>query len=68
MQKDVLRNFTKFTGKNTCARVSFLIKLQACPHIETSQFICTANQLTGFYMRVGLQLYYKRNSGTNVFL
>ena len=27
MKKSVLRNFTKFTG-NTCARVSFLIKLQ----------------------------------------
>ena len=22
-----------------------------CPHIETSQLICSANQLTGFYMR-----------------
>ena len=28
-KKDVLRNFAKFTGNNTCARVSFLIKLQA---------------------------------------
>ena len=27
-KKDVLRNFAKFT-KSTCARVSFLIKLQA---------------------------------------
>ena len=27
-KKGVLRNFAKFTG-NTCARVSFLIKLQA---------------------------------------
>ena len=27
------------------------IKCQCCPHIETSQLICTANQLTGFYMR-----------------
>ena len=23
---------------------------QCCPHIETSKLICTANQLTGFYM------------------
>ena len=26
-------------------------KCQCCPHIETSQLICFANQLTGFYMR-----------------
>ena len=26
------------------------IKCQCCPHIETSQLICCANQLTGFYM------------------
>ena len=24
---------------------------QCCPHVETSQLICTANQLSGFYMR-----------------
>ena len=29
-KKDVLRNFAKFTG-NTCARASFLIKLQTWP-------------------------------------
>ena len=47
--------------ENTYAGVSLLIKLQTCcPHIETSQLVCTANQLTGFYMReTGLQLYYK---------
>ena len=27
------------------------VKHLCCPHIETSQLICTANQLTGFYMR-----------------
>ena len=27
------------------------IKCQCWPHIETSQLIWTANQLTGFYMR-----------------
>ena len=26
------------------------IKCQCCPHTETSQMICRANQLTGFYM------------------
>ena len=25
--------------------------MPVCPHIETSQLICKANQLTGFYMR-----------------
>ena len=30
--------------------VVYPIKRQCCPHIETSQLICTANQLTGFYM------------------
>ena len=30
------------------------IKCQCWPHIETSQLICTANQLTGFYMRATL--------------
>ena len=29
-------------------------KCQCCPYIETSQLICTANQLTGFYMRATL--------------
>ena len=27
------------------------IKCQCCPHIETSQLTCSANQLTGLYMR-----------------
>ena len=27
------------------------IKCQCCPHIEASQLICCANQLTGFYIR-----------------
>ena len=29
-------------------------KCQCCPHVETSQFICKANQWTGFYMRTTL--------------
>ena len=32
------------------------IKCQCCPYIETSQLICTANELTGFYMRTRLAL------------
>ena len=32
------------------------IKYQCYPHIETSQLICTANQLTGSYMRATLSL------------
>ena len=30
---------------------NYPIKNQCCPHIETSQLICTANQLTSFYIR-----------------
>ena len=30
------------------------IKCQCCPHIETSQLIYKANQLTGFYMKATL--------------
>ena len=29
---------------------------QCCPHIETSELICCADQLTGFYMRATLAL------------
>ena len=29
---------------------------QCFPHIETSQLICKANQLTGFYMRETLAI------------
>ena len=29
---------------------------QCCPHIETSQLICSANQLAGFYMRATLAI------------
>ena len=32
------------------------IKCQCCPHIETNQLICTANQMIGFYMRATLTL------------
>ena len=30
------------------------MKRQNCHHIETSQLICSGNQLTGFYMMVTL--------------
>ena len=30
-------------------------KWQCCPHLETSQLICCANQLTGFYVRVTME-------------
>ena len=32
------------------------MKCQCWPHIETSELICYANQLTGFYMRATLAL------------
>ena len=34
--------------------VTLTHKCQCCPCIETSQLICCANQLTGFYMRAKL--------------
>ena len=41
-------------------------KCQCCPHIETNQLICTANQLTGFYMRTELALNGLKISSVNV--
>ena len=35
----------------TLEHEKFVSLTQSIRHIETSQFICTANQLTGFYMR-----------------
>ena len=32
------------------------IKCKCCPHIETSQLICKAKQLTGFFIRATLAL------------
>ena len=32
------------------SEMSYFIKHQSCHHIETSQLICSVNQLTGFYM------------------
>ena len=34
------------------AKLDEHIKCLCCPHIETSQLICSSNQLTGFYMSV----------------
>ena len=42
-----------YVNKSDCFKP---IKCQCCPYIETSQFICCANELTGFYMRVTLAL------------
>ena len=36
--------------------ISSPIKCQRCSHIETSQLVCTANQLAGFYMKSTLAL------------
>ena len=44
--------YTSFTKTSSFKH----IKCQCCPHIETSQLICCANQLTGFYMRATLAL------------
>ena len=55
LQLSVLRSNLK---KGFLAFFSLIkpIKCQYCPHIETSQLICKANQLTGFYMRQHWQL------------
>ena len=49
---------TNFHEIKVCGRVCIFnpITCQCCPHIETSQLICTANQLTGFYMGATLAL------------
>ena len=44
--------------KETLCLTHFMPDL-CCPHIETSQLICTANQLTGFYMRATLDWHVK---------
>ena len=60
-----IKGYRKILGKTTntidkyteCAAESIKpIKCQCCPHIETSQLIYCANQLTGFYMRATLAL------------
>ena len=43
-----------FTRLNVKVSRNYLIKPQSCQHIETSQLICFANQLTGFYMMATL--------------
>ena len=40
--------------KETCIKFINPLNASVDPHIETSQLICTANQLTGFYMRATL--------------
>ena len=35
-------------------KTQYLIKCQSCHYMETSQLICYANQLTGFYMMATL--------------
>ena len=41
------------------------IKCQCCPRIETSQLICIANQLAGFYMRATLAFNGLRSQSMN---
>ena len=62
---EVLRNFIQFHlyyEANSSNLINVyspyspisLVKRQSCHHIETTQLICSANQLTGFYMMVTL--------------
>ena len=36
-------------------------KCHCCPHIETTQLICQANQLTGFYMTANNDIKWVKN-------
>ena len=44
-------HYKKYSFNKKC---SWIIKRQGYHHIETSQLICRANQLTGFYMMATL--------------
>ena len=46
--------FLTWMEKLTHSKQSLTHWHQSCYHIETSQLICKANQLTGFYMIVNL--------------
>ena len=46
-------NFAKLINS---LKFAYLINRQNCQHIETSQLICSANQLTGFYIMATLAL------------
>ena len=51
------KTYDQFQGKQKWTNLFQLvetIKCQCCPHIETSQLIHTANQLTRFCMRATL--------------
>ena len=50
----MLQNGLSFNGPEGSVNLINPFKCQCCPHIETSQLICFANQLTGFYIRVTL--------------
>ena len=51
--KEVFLKISQNSQENTCARVYFLIKLQASPSYSNQSI----NQLTGFYMMEELQFY-----------
>ena len=43
-----------------------LFQKQSCHHIETSRLICSANQLTGFYMMATLAFNELMNTTHNI--
>ena len=54
---DTVKNLRRDDFEQHCPKnevFHYLIKRQSCYHIETSQLICSANQLTGFYMMATL--------------
>ena len=50
MTKTIFRNLSETYKVLSKLIELILIKHQSCPYIETSHLICSANQLTGFYM------------------
>ena len=59
----------EFNFLNTAQKIKISInsfKRQSCHHIETSQLVCRANQLTGFYMMATLAFNELRISSVNM--
>ena len=57
MENSSVRKPNKYTNfQKVCYPTGYIkvIECQCCPRTETSQLICCANHLTGFYMRATL--------------
>ena len=52
----IKQNVLIVTNQNEVANIRNSLKGQSLHHIETSELICSGNQLTGFYMMATLAL------------